>query len=155
MPLFFMWLATYSNNLDVMDAFYVYAYVNTWYYASLFWIVQLFWVIAIGERNSGMEILPDTYKDHSLSIFIVQMVMAITAIVFQTVWADRFNFWYVKMQFLNGRSVNESKNNVWSYPSAIGSTGRSQYNYTNPNREARTPVEKTVDEQRDNADSIF
>jgi hypothetical protein len=74
------------------------------------------------------------------------MIMAIAALIFQTVWADRFNFWYVKMQFLNGRSVNESKNNVWSYPSAIGSTGRSQYNYTNPNRDARVPLEKIADD---------
>lgn len=71
MPLFFMWLATYSNSLDVIDAFYVYSYVNTWYYASLFWIVQLFWIIAVADRNSSSEILPDTYKDHSMSIFIV------------------------------------------------------------------------------------
>ena len=58
------------------------------------------------------------------------MLFGFFAIIFQTVWADRFNFWYVKQQFMNGRSVNEAKNNVWPYPAAIGSTGRSNYELT-------------------------
>merc|ERR1711865_130090 len=71
MPLFFMWLATYSNSLDVIDAYYVFSYVNTWYYASIFWIVQILWWLSVSKRNSSSEILPDTYKDHSLTISVV------------------------------------------------------------------------------------
>ena len=58
------------------------------------------------------------------------MLFGFFAVFFQLFWADRFNLWYVKQQFMNGRSVNEAKNNVWTAPAAIGSTGRTNYELT-------------------------
>jgi hypothetical protein len=130
LPLFFMWLFSYSGNLGVLDAFYIWSYVNSWYYITGFWLLQIFWFVVVSKRNSDGTLTPDTYEDHSMNISIVQMLFGFFAIIFQTVWADRFNFWYVKQQFMNGRSVNDAKNNVWTYPASIGSTGRSNYELT-------------------------
>lgn len=148
-PLFWMFLASYSGDLQTIDAFYIWSYVNTWYYVSLFWILQIFWFVTVSKRNESNAITPDSTKDHSLNISIVQMLLGIFAIIFQTVWADRLNFWYVKQQFLNGRSVNEAKNNVWEYPASLGSTGRSQYHYENPNRDAQSRVEQARQERNE------
>jgi len=150
-PLFFLWIASYSMNLAVIDAFYSYAWVNTWYIASIYWIIWFMYIIHTLVRNAG-TLSPDTLSDHSTTVTIVHMVIGFTALVLQTVLADRFNFWYVKIQYHAGREVNEAKNNVWSYPAAIGSTARSWYNWVDPNRDAQTPIEK-ANEERNTADA--
>jgi hypothetical protein len=47
LPLFFMWLFSYSGNLGVLDAFYIWSYVNSWYYITLYWVLQIFWFVAV------------------------------------------------------------------------------------------------------------
>jgi hypothetical protein len=72
LPLFFMWLFSYSGNLGVLDAFYIWSYVNSWYYITLYWLLQIFWFVAVSKRNSvSGTIMPDTYNDTSMNISIV------------------------------------------------------------------------------------
>lgn len=146
-PLFLLWIASYSMNLAVIDAFYAFAYVNTWYIASFYWLIWMMYVIHTIVRNLG-TLSPDTTKDHSTTVSMVHLVLGFTALVLQTVLADRFNFWYVKIQYHGGRSVNEAKNNVWSYPASLGSTARSWYNYVDTKRDAQTPIEKAKKEKQ-------
>jgi len=143
LPLMLLWWATYSNNLGTIDAFYVFGFVNNWYLASIYWGIWLLYVIGIMVRNYGTsQVMGDTYEDHSMAVMISHMILGLCAIVMQTVWADRFNFWYVKTQFLAGRDINSAKNNVWNYPASLGSTARSWYNYTENRRDAQKPIEK-------------
>lgn len=51
---------------------------------------------------------------------------------------------------MNGRSVNEAKNNVWPYPAAIGSTGRSDYEMTLATKEVREIPADRVQEAANN-----
>lgn len=71
LPLFFMWLFSYSGSLGVLDAFYIWSYVNSWYYITGFWILQIFWFVASSRKNTSETIMPDTYDDHSLNISII------------------------------------------------------------------------------------
>jgi len=104
-PLMLIWMASYSQNLAVLDAFYIFCHVNTWWLATLYWLIWIFYIIHIAIRNNGITVLPDTYDDHSMSVMITMMVLGLLSLVMQTVWADRLNFWYVKQQFLGGRPV--------------------------------------------------
>jgi len=146
MPLMIMWWATYSNNLATIDAFYVYAFVNNWYLATIYWIVWFIYVVSVAIRNYG-TMQGDSSDDHSLSVVITSSILGLSAIVMQTVWADRFNFWYVKTQFLAGRDINSAKNNVWNYPASLGSTARSWYNYTENRRDAQKPIQAAESER--------
>jgi hypothetical protein len=85
------------------------------------------------------------------------LVLGAIAVTFQLVWADRFNFWYVKQQVLAGRSTQEAKNGVWSFPAAIGSTGRSHYEYVDIPEPIVKEEEKTAaePEQENRTDDDF
>jgi hypothetical protein len=138
-PLFQLiwWWGSYSDNLWVIDAFYYWSHVNTWYLATFYWLWQILFLAWIAKESD----YTNSYKDHALTIMMTNVVFGIAALVLQTVWADRLNLWYVKTQFLAGRTVNESKNNVWGYLGSLGSTARTWYNYTPSGREAQEPLE--------------
>jgi len=69
-----------------------------------------------------------TDLDHATTVLLINMLSGFVTLVLQLVYADRLNLWYVKAQFFAGRSTNESKQRVWDYPAALGSTARTRYN---------------------------
>jgi len=71
LPLFFMWLLSYTGDLGILDAFYMWSYVNSWYYITLFWVLEIFWFVVVSKRNSSGTLTPDTYDDHSMNISIM------------------------------------------------------------------------------------
>jgi len=147
MPLFILWIGSYSMNLKIIDAFYVYAWVNSWYLGTVYWLIWVFYLVHVIVRGGG-SYGTDSATDHGMTVLIVNFVIGATALVMQTVMADRLNFWYVKTQFHAGREVNEAKNNVWTYPASLGSTARSWYNYSDNKKDAQAPIEKAKAEEK-------
>jgi len=106
----------------VYDIFYIWSIFNTWYLVTLFWIPMLFMMVHMILRYEVAE------DEHIVAVFIVNLLAGLTTLIMQLVWADRFNLWYVKRQFLAGRSVNKSKSMVWNWPAALGTTARTVFN---------------------------
>lgn len=123
-PQMLFWWISYSESLGMIDIYYVWSHVNTWYLSSLYWLPVIFMIIHIIKRDKVEDM------DHSTTILVITLVSGLTALVMNLVWADRLNLWYVKAQFMAGRSTNEAKGNVWNYPAALGSTARTLYNWT-------------------------
>jgi hypothetical protein len=116
------WLLSYIESPAMYDAFYIWSFVNTWYLVTLFWIPMLFFMVHLIVRYTISD------DDHATTVFIINLLAGVTTLVMQLVWADRFNLWYVKRQFLAGRSVNKAKSMVWSWPAALGTTARTIFN---------------------------
>lgn len=116
------WLLSYMEVPTMYDIFYIWSYVSTWYLVTFFWIPMLFMMVHMIKRHTVTE------EDHATTVFIINLLAGITTLVMQLVWADRFNLWYVKRQFLAGRSVNKAKNMVWNWPAALGTTARTKFN---------------------------
>jgi hypothetical protein len=66
-----MWLLSYSGSVELIDAFYIWGLVNSWYYATLFWVLQLLWWVTVSLRNSWGSVKPDDTDDHSMNISII------------------------------------------------------------------------------------
>lgn len=116
------WLLSYMEVPAMYDVFYIWSHVSTWYLVTLFWIPMLFMMVHMIVRYTVVE------DDHATTVFIINLLAGVTTLVMQLVWADRFNLWYVKRQFLAGRSVNKAKNMVWNWPAALGTTARTKFN---------------------------
>ena len=123
-PMMLLWWFSYIESLAVIDAFYFVSHINTWYLASFYWLPVIMMIVHIIKREGVEE------TDHSTTIMVITFVSGLTALILNLIWADRFNLWYVKAQFMAGRSTNEAKGRVWNYPAALGSTARTLYNYT-------------------------
>lgn len=78
-PLFQMiwWWGSYSDNLWVIDAFYYWSNVNTWYLATLYWLWQILLLAWVAKDND----YTNSYSDHALTIMMTNIVFGIAALV--------------------------------------------------------------------------
>jgi hypothetical protein len=70
LPLFILWIMSYSGDTGIIDAFYIWSYVNSWYYITAFWLVNFMWFLAANSKNTLGTVYPDKAGDHSLNIAI-------------------------------------------------------------------------------------
>lgn len=78
-PLFQMiwWWGSYSDNLWVIDAFYYWSNVNTWYLATLYWLWQILLLAWVAKESD----YTNSYSDHALTIMMTNVVFGIAALV--------------------------------------------------------------------------